>query len=247
MNQPTLNPGLAQLLEKSGVRTLHSDVIHFSAYIPGEPNVAGSGIDRLVRFRLGQPGTVVLFFSFLPIEHLRINDAFGVLKLARTEFIQLPCSKESILQAATKQSGEPTTLNVPAWQNFSESACTTLIKRRMRELMHGNKFPIGNKVLNPLRLNCSGLLSMPQLKEDYLPLLQRNFEALHQFTLIPEIAELLHWCKVCPGSSDFYLQNAFSFASLLTELSRYSNQTAAAEITSLIDRLNTSFENLQPN
>ncbi|MCZ2392978.1 MAG: hypothetical protein LC105_03860 [Chitinophagales bacterium] len=246
MNQPTLHTGLAHLLEASGVKSQYPEVVRFSAYNPGEQDVLGSGIIQLVKFRLLHPEIPVLFFSFLPKETLLPKDEFGVLQIARTEFIQLPCSKENILQAAANQCAKPLGVTEAAWKTFAEKACKALLLQRIKELNHGNKFAIGNMVLNPLRLNCSGLLCMPHLKEDYLPLLQKNFDALHNYAAVSDIAELLHWCMISTNSSDVYLQNAFAFASQLHQLSQYSAQTDAAEIISLIDRVNDSFKQLQP-
>lgn len=246
MNQPTLHTGLAHLLEVSGVKSQYPDVVCFSAYNTGEHDVSGSGIEQLVTFRLLQPESPVLFFSFLAKEILLPKDEYGVLKLAGTEFMQLPASKEEIFKSASNLSSNPLKVSNEAWKFFTENACKALLLQRIKELNHGNKFAIGNKVLNPLRLNCSGLLSMPHLKEDYLPLLHKNFEALNHYRAIADVTEFLHWCMVCPDSKDVYLQNAFAFASQLNQLSHYSAQTDTSEILSLIDRLNDSFNKLQP-
>ncbi len=247
MNQPTLHTGLAHLLEASGVKSQYPDLVCFSAYNAGEHDVLGAGISRLVKFRLLHPETPVLFLSFLPKEKLLTQDEFGVLQLPGTEFIQLPFDKATIFQLAAKHSVNLLTVSSKEWRSFSERACKSLIQKRMLELTHGNKFPIGNKALNPPRFDCSGLLSFPNLKEDYLPLIQKDFESLKQFIAIPEIAELLQWCGVCNHSEDVYLQNAFAFATQVKQLSAFSSHTDAAEIISLIDRVNDSFKQLQPN
>ncbi len=247
MNQPTLHTGLVHLLEASGVKSRCPHVVIHSAYIPGEQDVLGAGISRLVKFRLLHPETPVLFLSFLPKEKLLTQDEFGVLKLPGTEFVLLPFVKETIFQLAEKHSINSLTISSEEWRSFSGKACKTLIQKRMLELTHGNKFPIGNKALNPLRFNCSGLLSFPNLKDDYLPLIQKDFDALQQFIAIPEIEELLQWCGVCTHSEDVYLQNAFAFATQVKQLSTFSSQTGAAEIISLIDRVNDSFKQLQPS
>ena len=245
MNQPTLHTGLAHLLEASGLKSQYPEVVYFSAYNLGAQDVLGSGLEQLVKFRLLHPETPVLFFSFLPLETLLPKDDFGVLQLAGTAFIQLPCSKETIIQAAAKHSANPLNVKDAVWKSFSENACKTLLQQRMSELMHGSKFAIGNKVLNPLRLNCSGLLSYPHLKDDYPPLLQNNFEALHHYMTLEEIAELLHWCMVCPNSTDVYLQNAFSFASKLQQLTEYTADNDTEEIISYIDSINNSFDQIK--
>lgn len=213
----------------------------FSAFIPGEREVLGSGISALVKFRLLHRETPVLFFSFLPKECLEPKDEFGALQLQGTEFVQLPFDKETLLQLAEKIRDNSLGAISEEWRSFSERACKSLILKRMLKLTHGSKFPIGNKALNPLRFNCSGLLSFPNLKQDYLPLIQKDFEALHQFIAIPEIAELLQWCGVCNLSEDVYLQNAFAFATQVKQLFAFSSHTDAAEIISLIDRVQNSF------
>jgi len=249
VNQPTLHTGLDKLLEASGVKSQCPDVAFFSAFIPGEHDVLGSGISALVNFRLLHPETPVLFFSFLPKEHLLPKDELGVLQVPGTEFIQSPCAKTSIIHLAKKHGSNSLIVSSAEWLSFSEKACKSLMQTSAKKISHqfGEKgMQIGNRALNPLRMNCCGLLSSPQLKEDYLPLLQKNFVALNKFMAIPEIAELLNWCRICPNSKDEYLQCAYTFSSQLKQLSRYSAQTDATEIISLIDRVNNSFKQLQP-
>lgn len=249
MNQPTLHNGLAHLLEASGVKSQYPDVVCFSAYNTGEQDVLGSGIEQLVRFRLLHPETLVLFFSFLPKETLLPKDEFGVLQLAGTAFILLPCSKEAILKAAANQCAKPLSVKDATWKSFAEKACKALLQKRYKEIAHfsgKSEFQLGNRILNPLRLSCSGLLSYPNLKEDYCPLLEKGFDVLNKYMQIPLVSEFLDWCMVCQETEDVYLQNAFSFAVQLTQLSQLNAQKDAAEIISLIDRVNESFKNLQP-
>lgn len=249
MNQPTLHTGLAHLLEVSGVKSQYPKVVCFSAYNPGAQDVLGSGIEQLVKFRLLHPETPVLFFSFLPLERLQPQDEFGVLQLTGTAFIQLPCSKESILQAAANQCAKTLSVRDAAWISFSESACKALLQKRHKEIAHfsgKSEFQLANRILNPLRLSCSGILSYPHLKEDYYPLLEKGFDALNKYMQIPLVSEFLNWCMVCQETEDTYLQNAHSFAVQLNQLSQLNAQIDAAEIISLIDRVNESFKNLQP-
>lgn len=249
MNQPTLHNGLAYLLEASRVKSRYPDAVCFSAYNIGAQDVLGSGIEQLIRFRLLHPTSPVLFFSFLPIESLLPKDEFGVLQLAGTAFIHLPCSKESILQAAANQCAKPLSVKDAAWKKFTESACKALLQKRHKEIAHfsgKSEFQLGNRILNPLRLSCSGFLSYPHLKEDYCPLLEKGFGALNKYMQIPLVSEFLDWCMVCQETEDVYLQNAFSFAVQLNQLSQFNAQTDAAEIISLIDRVNDSFKQLQP-
>ena len=136
MNQPTLHTGLRHLLEVSGVKSQYPEVVCFSAYDSGAQDVLGSGLEQLVKFRLLQPETPVLFFSFLPLEHLQPHDEFGVFQLAGTGFIQLPCSKETILQAAANQCARPLSVRGAAWISFSEGACKALLQKRHKEIAH---------------------------------------------------------------------------------------------------------------
>lgn len=249
MNQPTLHTGIAHLLEASGVKSQYPEVVCFSAYNTGEHDVLGSGLEQLVKFRLLHPKTPVLFFSFLPIEHLLPKDEFGVLQLAGTEFIKLPCPKETILQAAANQCANPLSVTDAAWKSFSERACKALLQKRHKEIAHfsgKSEFQLGNRILNPLRANCSGWLSLPHLREDYMFLILKGFDALNKYMQIPLVSEFLNWCMVCQETEDTYLQNARSFAVQLNQLSQFNAQTDAAEIISLIDRVNQSFKNLQP-
>lgn len=249
MNQPTLHTGLAHLLEASGLKSQYPDVVCFSAYNLGEHYVLGSGLEQLVKFRLLHPETPVLFFSFLPTEHLLPKDEFGVLQLAGTAFIQLPCSKETILQSAANQCAKPLSVRDAAWISFSESACKALLQKRHKEIAHytgKSEFQLGNRILNPLRANCLGWLSCPNLRDDYSVLIHKGFDALNKYMQIPLVSEFLDWCKICHETEDVYLQNALSFALQLNQLSQLNAQTDAAEIISLIDRVNDSFEKLKP-
>lgn len=249
MNQPTLHTGLAHLLEASGVKSQYPDVVYFSAYNPGEQDVLGSGIIQLVKFRLLHPEIPVLFFSFLPKETLLPKDEFGVLQLAGTEFIQLPCSKENIHQAAANQCAKPLSVTDAAWKAFAEKACKALLQKRYKEIAHfsgKSEFQLGNRILNPLRANCSGWLSLPHLREDYSIIIHKGFDALNKYMQIPLVTEFLDWCIMCQETEDTYLQNALAFAVQLNQLSQFNEQTDAAEIISLIDRVNDSFKQLQP-
>ena len=244
MSPPTLHTGLAELLEASGIKSQYPDVMCFAAFIPSKQDVVGSGIKQVVKFRLLHPEASVLFFSLLPKGDIISIDEFRVLQLAGTEFIHLPCSKEAIIRAAVQKTDKSTGVNLSEWKLFADKACKALLKQRILELDHNKKIPVGNKVLNPLRWNCAVSLSRPNLKEDCLPLLQKNFEELHRFMAIPDIVELLHWCGICNDSDDMYLKYAYSFASKLQQLSTYTEHTDAEEIISLIDRVNESFKQL---
>ena len=244
MNQPGLPTGLTQLLDTSDVTSSYPDILFLAAFIPGMQDILTSGIEQLVKFRLLHPETRVLVFSFLPKSKFIVNDDSRVLQLAETEFILLPCSKEAIIRAAVQNSDKSAEVTFWEWKLFADKACKALLKQRIQELDHNKKIAVGNKVLNPLRWNCAVLLSYPNLKEDCLPLLQKNFEELHRFMAIPDIVELLHWCVICKDPDDIYLKYAYSFASQLQQLSTYTGHTDAEEIISLIDRVNESFKQL---
>lgn len=245
MNAPTLHNSLTHLLEASGIKSQYPNVVCFCAYLPGEQDVISSGISALVRFRLLHPDTPVLFFSFLSIKAMQPIDEFGVLHLNSTVFIQLPYSKETLMQSAEHCIAHPQSVNSAEWKAFSENACGVLLRKKILELMHGNKFPLGNIVLNPLRIICASLLSYSNLKEDYQPLLLEKFETLHRFLAIPDVSEFIHWCSLCSHSEDTYLKNALAFSFQLKTLTSCSSQTNVEEIISLIDRVNDSFKKLQ--
>ena len=245
MNQPGLPAGLAQLLDTSDVTSNYPDIVFLAAFIPGMQDILGSSTKQLVKFRLLEPLTPVLFFSFLSQDDLVSKDEFGVLQVFGTEFIQLPCSKETILHLVDNFRINPVSSDNFNWKVFAAKACKSLIKERILELTHNGKFAIGDMVLNPLRSNCVGLFSMPQFKESYLPLLQKNFDALHSYLALSEISELLQLCLVCSNSDDTFLYDAFKFANLLRRLSKYSTLIDSKEIISLIDSLNELLEKLQ--
>lgn len=244
MTIPPLHTGLEKLLLLSGV-SQYPDVALLPAYIPGEPDTLSAGILQLVKFRLLKPAVPVLFFSFHAKEQLLSKDAFGVLALEGTEFIRLPCTREIILQAVAKYNSNQLIVSSAKWRLFSENACKKLLQQRMRELTHGNKLAVGNQAINPIRMACVAILSMPSLKPDYLPVLEKNFTALKNYIAIPEIAELLQWAAVCQASEDDFLKTTFSFVTQLKELANHNPQTDAEHLIFVIDQLNDSFSKLQ--
>jgi hypothetical protein len=59
------------------------------------------------------------------------KDEFGVLQLAGTAFIQLPCSKETILKAAANQCAKPLSVRDAAWISFSEKRLQSIASKEI--------------------------------------------------------------------------------------------------------------------
>lgn len=238
MNQPTLNTGLAHLLEASRVKSQYPGVVCFGAYNTEEQDVLGSGLEQLVRFRLLHPETPVLFFSFLPLDSLLPNDKFGILKLNGFKFIQLPCSKETIYEAVNITCLNLLNKSDETWKIFSEKAAESLLKKQIQILMHANKLDIGNKILNPMRLCCVSMKSFPEIKEQYNKILDKNLKNLNSFIKIDEINEILRLSMIGRDSKNALLKKFYNFAYQLYQLSEYDTKTNPELFVLSIDSLN---------
>lgn len=150
-----LHPSISKMLDEVGILSAYSDVAFISAYSPNQADVITSGLERLVWFCLNNPKTPILFFSFLPINTLAPKDKFSVLKLNGISFIQLPCTKETIIKAAEKK----IVFDETSFQKFAEEACKNLLKQLIAQIKHSkngaaNTDYYGN-ILYPLRMACT--------------------------------------------------------------------------------------------
>lgn len=249
MNQPTLHTGLAHLLEASGVKSLYPDIVFFSAYKPGEQDVLGSGLEQLVKFRLLHPETPVLFFSFLPKETLLPKDEFGVLQLAGTGFIQLPCSNESILQAAVNQCAKPLGVTDTAWKAFSERACKSLLTEKIKIINHKQELAFVNKVGLGLRLSIDNVLNYPEQRCTTLINFNERYAAMLSYVQNPQMAEIIELGNIVQESNDGFLNIVSKLVQDLILISDTNNKENFNDLRAIIYRIQdtvSALEKLQP-
>lgn len=249
MNQPTLHTGLAHLLEASGVKSQYPDVVCLSAYNTGEHDVLGSGITQLVKLRLLHPETPVLFFSFLPKETLLPKDELGVLQLAGTEFIQLPCSKETILQAAANQCAKPLNVTDAAWKAFSERACKSLLMEKIKIINHKQELAFVNKVGLGLRLSIEQVINYPEQRSITLINFNERYSAMLAYVQNPQIAEIIELGSIIQGANDDFLNIVSKLVQDLKFISDTNNKENFNDLRATIYRIQdtvSALEKLQP-
>lgn len=235
----SLPPGLGCLLETSGVYKKYPEVRFFPAYVPGEPDVLGAGLSKLVRFRLFNPAASVVFLSFHDKEVLRTKDRFGVLEVPGTVYLQLPCIKEDLIKTAESIGKWEGNESKEQWKPFAEKACKALISERIKLLKHGQKNAIGN-ILNPLRASCVGFLDTQHSQNQYLNEANTCIRYLRDFLEIPQIKDLMQWNTVCKEPDDQYLKQAFSFSVNLMKLSCCAINTEN-DVNNLITLIDTTY------
>lgn len=245
MNQPTLHTGLAHLLEASGVKSQYPKVVCFSAYNPGEQDVLGSGVEQLVKFRLLHTETPVLFFSFLPTEHLLPKDEFGVLQLAGTAFIQLPCSKETILQAAANQCAKPLSVRDAAWQAFSESACKSLLMDKIKIINHKQDLAFVNKVGLGLRLSIEQVINYPEQRSTTLVNFNKSYASMLAYVQNPQIAEIIELGNIVQDSNDSFLNIVSKLVQDFVWIADTSNKENFTNLRATIYRIQDNVSTLE--
>lgn len=249
MNAPTLHTGLAQLLEASGAKSQCPDVAFFSAFIPGEHDVLGAGILALVKFRLLHPETPVLFFSFLPKERLLPKDEFGVLQVPGTEFIQLPCTKGTILESAKNTIANPYNSESDAWKVFAEKACKALLKQEVSILKHGKELQFINKVGLGFRLSIENVIKYPDKRCITLINYNERYAAMLAYFQNPKIQEIIKLGSVAQWSSDSFLIRIYRLSNDFGFISDGNNKEKFSQLKEAILRIqdNISYiEKLQP-
>lgn len=246
MNPPTLHTGLAHLLEASEVRSQYPEVVFFSAYHSGEQDVLGSGLEQLVKFRLLHPQTPVLFFSFLPFKHLKPKDEFGVLQLAGTAFIQLPCSKENILEAAAKLSAMPfSNSDEAAWKAFSERACRNLLAQKIKIINHGQKLAFVNKVGLGLRLSIDNVLNYPEHRSTALINFNDRYSAMLAYVQHPQITEIIELGNIVQKTNDVFLNIVSKLVKDLTLISDPNNKENYTDLRDAIYSIQDAIDKLE--
>jgi len=242
--QNGIHVSIKKLLVLGGLKEQYPRVVFISCYKSGQPF---AGILHAVKFRLFSPSVFIIFFSFYTRGQLHSKDRFGVLALEGTEFIQLPCCKEKLVHAAEKHKNDSLNIDAAKWQKFSQYACKQLLREQLDELKHGNKFDLGNKVLNPLRIACVNMQSSSKKSADQ-SLLKSKLKALKIYTELPEIAELLALANVCKEPNDQFLQTMKDFSAFFTKLADWNDDLDKDGITNLIstiDRLNNIFRKIK--
>lgn len=250
MNKPTLHTGLAHLLKASGVGGQFPHVAFFSAYIPGDQDVLGAGISRLVKFRLLHPETPVLFLSFLPKKKLLTQDEFGVLQISGTEFVQLPFDKATILQLAEKHSFNSSTVSSEEWRSFSEKACRTLLHQKINVIKHKQDLAFINKVGLGLRLAVENVINYPEQRccatlQDF----NERYTAMQTYLQNPQIKDLIELSGIVQNSDDQFLKHTFELSNDFLFISNVCNKEKYIDLKEAILRIQqyiTYFENLNP-
>jgi hypothetical protein len=249
VNQPTLHTGLEYLLEESRVKIQFPDVVYSAAYHPGVQDVRGRGLELLVKFRLLHPNTPVLFFSFLPLTQLLPKDEFDVLQLPGTEFIQLPCSKETIIQAASKQNAKPHGVHDTAWKTFSERACKSILKKRIGIIKHKQELAFINKVGLGLRLAIGNVMSYPEQRSETMIRFNERYDAMLAYVRNPQIQEILKFGSIVQQSDDAFLTLISTLVKEFLFISDYRNKEKFSELKQAIIKIQdviTILETLQP-
>lgn len=224
-------------------------MVFFSDYNTGEHDVLGSGIMQLVKFRLLHPETPVLFFSFLPKETLLTKDEFGVLQLAGTEFIQLPCHKETILQAAANQCAKPLSVTDASWKAFAERACKKLLEEKIRIIKHGNELQFVNLVGLGLRLSIDNVLNYPEQRCATLINFNERYASMLAYVQNSQIAEIIELSNIVQDSNDGFLNIVSKLVQdlkLISDTSNKENYTALREAIYRIQDTAKALEKLQP-
>lgn len=239
MKLPRLPVGLEKLLASGEIITKYPSLAIISAYISYENHAFSVGLMNLVKFRLLHPFTRVLFFSFQSKEAIQVLDNFGVLDLDGTDYLQLPCTYDKLLKLAEKCNNK---LNYQpkGWIKFSENACKTLLTNIIRELKHGGRFDIGNKILNSLQSSALAVCTMPELGERYQVIFEKNYLELNSFLDITEIIEFLQCANTCSESKNPFLKEAFLFSQQLTVLANNPDYAEPKKIISQIDQITSS-------
>ncbi|MFA5229640.1 MAG: hypothetical protein WC446_07840 [Candidatus Paceibacterota bacterium] len=242
----SLPPGLGCLLETSGVYKKYPEVRFFPAYVPGEPDVLGAGLSKLVRFRLFNPAAAVVFLSFIDKNVLDTKDTFGVLEVPGTFFLQLPCYKDDLLTIAGRVGNCEDKEKKQQWESFAQKACTFLIREHIRLLEHGHKNHIGN-ILYPLRASSVGIVYTPELQSQYVDVTKKHIDRLKDFLNDPQIKDLIQLLNVNNDAKDKYLEQASSFSENLLKLSCWTNyeEDNVRDLIDLIDNTNSIYDKLK--
>ncbi len=242
----SLPPGLGCLLETSGVYKKSPEVRFFPAYVPGESDVLGAGLSKLVRFRLFNPAASVVFLSFHDKEVLRTKDRFEVLEVPGTAYLQLPCIKEDLIKTAESIGKWEWNGSKEQWKPFAEKACKALISERIKILKHGQANAIGN-ILNPLRASSVGIVYTPELQNQYVDVTKKHIDRLKDFLNDPQIKDLIQLLNVNNDTKDKYLEQASSFSENLLKLSCWTNyeENNVRDLIDLIDKTNSIYDKLK--
>lgn len=237
-----LHPSISKMLDDVGILSAYSNVAFISAYYPKEADAITSGLEQLVWYCLNNPKTPILFFSFLPIKALAPKDKFNVLKLNSINFIQLPCTKETIIKAAKKKC----VFDEISFQKFAEEACKNLLKQLIAQIKHSkngaaNTDYYGN-VLYPLRMACT-------IEQSDAEIIQNGLNEFNLFMIKNNKMLQLQQLVVLINSidtNDKFLITVKEFYTYLSRLSKmlFTTKKHKEEIVFLIDNINLNFNAL---
>jgi len=234
------HPSIEKWLSQTGVQCFEGRCF-ISAY-HAQAGQAHSGILQAVKHRLANPNQCpIIFFSFHSQKALTQQDTYGILSLTGTAFVQLPVSKETLLNVINKHNAA---FSIPAaeWERFSLPAYTQLIKETISKLTHGNPNALGNGAINPLRLACATYLSFP----DSLPLVTDSLRQLRQYIQVGEMAEFISLAANAPTGNVPFLLTAANFTKQVNELAAAGCQSVeeAQKLIFIIDNLNDTWNKL---
>ena len=225
-------------LEKLKLACGFQNISYFPAFIPNSNDVFGSGILELVKFRLQNRESSVVFFSFHDKSAFKLADKFTALGLPGTEFIRLPISLEELTKKMVKFSSANTIPTDLQWNAFCEPACEYLLKISFSRLTHGREFDIANNVLVPLRASFIGLLSSPQLHNHFRTLCEKNLLLLREFLCLPLISQMIQLSSLCKSPTSSTLATFRVITQLLLEISDFNTNIETNIIITAIDELN---------
>lgn len=242
MNLPKMHSGLAQLIENSGVKSSYPKVALLASYYPRSNNVSGFGIEILTKFRLHNPHTPVLFFSFHSKDRFSAIDEFGVLGLPGTEFIHLPCAKETILQAVAKYNENSLQIDDAHWKPFSEAVCTALIKQILIQMKHNQRLDFVNSIGLGLRLAIENVQRYPDKRERTIPNFEESYaEMIHYFSNA-EFEELFFLSSLVGHSHKKFLNLVNQLVKDICYLKDEKNKLEYAELRNSIIRIQESIK-----
>lgn len=216
--------------------------ITFFSFIPNR--TLSAILEDLVKFRLKNPKSPIVFLSFISKKKIESIDKFGVLQLAGTEFIHLPRGKESIVKTLEKINKKLKSSDSNIYLTFQQNVYKYLIKEKLNELKHGQKFPIGNEALDPLLTTCRSILEDSENKFDFSLILSQNIGMLNLYLQNNEVNELLSWCLLFNNSNDQYLKMAYNFANQIQELTKNINDQTPIEIITKVENIYDYFNSL---
>lgn len=249
MNIINTYQGFEDFLEASGLKTIYPNVVCFSTYYPGVQDVLGAGIEQLVKFCLLNCKIPILFFSFHPYKEVEHKDKFGLLKLSQIAFIQLPCSKEMILQTAKSQCTKQLSFEDIGWVEFAKKACKNLLEKKIKIIKHNQELAFVNKAGLGLRLSIENIFQYPDQHYTTLKNFNEKYEKMQAYFQSPQIVEIIEFANLIQKSDDEFLNIVYKLVQDFLWMVDENNKEKFNEIRTTIYRIQDSvseLEKLQP-